>query len=130
MKRSSVFPARQEPIEPVHFIRCRGLLFTVFHAKRTAFSSDVSIKEDVKSVCGGGIVVVADATDVEVLVNGAVVLAIWIVVAVVCASLVACESENIAVVMPERVDAQRMIAVVMTSLRKEVNGERRESIGS
>jgi len=84
----------------------------------------------VKSVCGGGIVVVADAAGAEVLVTGAVVLEIWRVVVVVCASLVACESENIAVVMPERVDTQRMIAVVMASLRKEVNGERRESIRS
>ncbi len=72
----------------------------------------------------------ADAAGAEVLVTGAVVLEIWRVVVVVCASLVACESENIAVVMPERVDTQRMIAVVMASLRKEVNGERRESIRS
>jgi hypothetical protein len=60
-------------------------VFTVFHAKRTAFSSDVSIKEEVKSACGGGTVVV---TGVEVLVNGAVVLEIWRVVVLVCASIV------------------------------------------
>jgi hypothetical protein len=63
-------------------------VFTVFHAKRTAFSSDVSIKVEVKSACGGGTVVVDDVTGVEVLVNGAVVLEIWRVVVLVCASIV------------------------------------------
>ena len=48
----------------------------------------MSIKEEVKSACGGGTVVADDVTGVEVLVNGAVVLEIWRVVVLVCASIV------------------------------------------
>ncbi len=68
-------PARQARTEPVQFIRCRGLLFTNFHADRAAFSSEVSMNDVEKSV-GGGMAVVEDAIGPVEVEAGAVVLEI------------------------------------------------------